>query len=128
MASQLLTSLILDARFSEWGALLLHSEVLSASAYLSSLLDHLDPSLISAVAASLDKLHYALKILTLDAPGDIRRYTIPDFFTEVEVRNIMARRVDFSKEAVRNVRITFAPAPSSAPTSTSTSASIHTPS
>lgn len=66
----------------------------------------MDPAHIRTVKATFDTLNLALKILTLDAPGDIRRYNINSaVLSETQVRALLGRRVDFSKEAVKNVKL-----------------------
>lgn len=52
---------------------------------------------------------WAAKMLTLDQPGDVRRYAVPSeaLRDEVAVRALLARRVDFSKDAVARVKITM---------------------
>ena len=68
---------------------------------MENLIDHLDPINISTVKATFVPLNLALKVLTLDAPGDIRRYTInKTALSEEQVRSVLSRRLDFSKEAV----------------------------
>lgn len=68
----------------------------------------MDPVHVRTVKATFDALNLALKILTLDAPGDIRRYSIDSaVLNEQLVRAILARRIDFSKEAVKNVKLTM---------------------
>ena len=60
---------------------------------------------------SMRKLQYACKILTLDAAADIRRYhflleNISIFAKgEEEVRQILRKRVEFSKDAVNKVKL-----------------------
>ena len=55
------------------------------------------------------KLYWMGVILTLDSPSDIRKYKIERryFGSETEVRQLMSRRKDFSKEAVAKVKIEF---------------------
>jgi hypothetical protein len=61
----------------------------------------------------MHRLHLACKILTLDQPADIRRYgflldSISLFHNkEEDIRCIMSKRVEFSKDAVRNVKLTL---------------------
>ena len=65
---------------------------------------------------------WALKVLTLDLPADIKKYVIPlgvidsnsvgdtcssGLLSENKIRNIMGRRVDFSKDAVLKVKVTI---------------------
>eukprot|EP00600_Ochromonadales_sp_CCMP1393_P011929 CAMPEP_0175003370 /NCGR_PEP_ID=MMETSP0005-20121125/4189_1 /TAXON_ID=420556 /ORGANISM="Ochromonas sp., Strain CCMP1393" /LENGTH=568 /DNA_ID=CAMNT_0016258435 /DNA_START=102 /DNA_END=1808 /DNA_ORIENTATION=+ len=109
IATDLLDDLIYRKPFSEWGALLLHQEVLALVDYMVDLIDHTDPEHIHAVKSAFDTLMFALKVLTLDAPGDIRRYSIPSclFDSEDSVRNILGRRVEFSKDAVAMVKLNF---------------------
>ena len=67
-------------------------------------------------------LTWALKVLTLDQPADIKKYVIPlgvtesgseenifsvGLLSENKIRKIMGRRVDFSKDAVLKVKITI---------------------
>ncbi len=81
-------------------------QVISLSAYMEQLIDHLDPVHIRTVKATFDTMKLALNILTLDAPGDIRRYCINSAqLSEEQVRAILGRRIDFSQEAVRNVKL-----------------------
>lgn len=106
LVQRLMEQFIMTAHFSEWGALLLHQEVLSASSYLESLVDSVDARAVPALKDVLAPLLYAVKVLTLDAPSDIRRYRFPaSVFSEEQVRKLMQRRVEFSKEAVAKVRI-----------------------
>lgn len=77
------------------------------SYYIEHLIDHLEPADIALVKDIFSPLSLAMKILTLDAPGDIRRYAIPaGSLDEDTVRRILSRRIDFSKEAITKVRIT----------------------
>ena len=60
------------------------------------------------VRSSFSRLLWAMKLLTLDSPGDIKGYQIPlDLFVEEDVRCIMSQRIDFSREAVSKVKIKF---------------------
>ena len=80
--------------------------MIALTLYMEKLIDHMDPVHIRTVKAAFDPLNLALKILTLDAPGDIRRYNISSaVLSEEKVRSILGRRVDFSKEAVKNVKL-----------------------
>ena len=75
---------------------------------MEQLIDHMDPVHVRTVKATFDALNLALKILTLDAPGDIRRYNIDQaVLNEALVRAILGRRMDFSKEAIKNVKLSF---------------------
>ncbi len=71
---------------------------------------HQNTSIVSGNTA-MRRLHSACKILTLDAPADIRRYQFlfenMSLFAqgEEEIRLVLGRRVDFSKDAVKNVKL-----------------------
>jgi hypothetical protein len=81
-------------------------QVLSMANYTEQLIDHMDPVHIASVKNAFVPLILALKILTLDAPGDIRRYNIQaTVFDEATVRKILSRRSDFSKDAVSKVKL-----------------------
>ena len=57
---------------------------------------------------AFSKWRWIANILTLDSPADIRRYRMPKaYFDEHQVRQLMALRTDFSKEAVLRVKIEF---------------------
>jgi hypothetical protein len=71
-----------------------------------------------SVKEAFSPVIWALKILTLDQPADIKKYIIPcdvmcdrndndsaGFLTESKIRKIMSRRLDFHKEASQNVKI-----------------------
>jgi hypothetical protein len=84
---------------------------------------------ISSYKKSLNHLMNILKILTLDAPTDIRRYpyllakaaVVPpssqsgggkvddeeNRFTEEEIRFYLSKRNDFSKDAIQKIKLTF---------------------
>ena len=81
----------------------------------------LNPPFVS-IKDAFSPIMWALKVLTLDQPADIRKYVIPlgvidsssegdtcssGFLSETKIRNIMGRRVDFLKDAVLKVKITF---------------------
>ena len=55
---------------------------------------------------AFSKWRWIANILTLDSPADIRRYRLPKaYFDENQVRELMALRADFSREAVLRVKI-----------------------
>ena len=61
---------------------------------------------INTIKASTQKVTLAIKLLNLDAPSDIRRYHIPkEIFDDSSVRKILSRRIEYSKEAIANIRI-----------------------
>lgn len=67
-------------------------------------------SLVAEGEASLNsafsKWRWIANILALDSPADVRRYRLPRaYFEESQVRELMALRSDFSKEAVLRVKI-----------------------
>lgn len=122
--------------FSEWGALLLNQEVLSIirtfddacdeSYFKSSIISKkYQPSVPSypvwcSIKEAFAPLTWALKILTLDQPADVKRYIIPmsvtarlseatspGLLTESKIRKIMASRTDFHRDAVQNVKISM---------------------
>lgn len=130
---------ILRTPFSEWGALLLHQEVLSMIRIFDDACDDSNsiiiavasttslssvPSVGSAVSAKevFSPLSWGLKVLTLDQPVDIKKYSIPQrvsdkdsqgdvctpgLLSEYKIRKIMCNRVDFSKDAAMKVKITI---------------------
>jgi len=66
------------------------------------------------VKAAFAALVWTTKLLALDQPADIRRYAVPATgldppLTEERVRALLARRVDFSRDAVQRVKINFVP-------------------
>ncbi len=71
-----------------------------------------DASLSSSNEA-MHRLHLACKMITLDQPADIRRYAFlldaVSIFPkgEEDVRKIMGKRVEFSRDAVKNVKLQF---------------------
>lgn len=82
--------------------------MISLTQYVEALVDHLDEAHIQTVKQTFASLNLALKILTLDAPGDIRRYTLSKaLLTEERVRAVLGRRVDFPAEAVARVKLTM---------------------
>jgi hypothetical protein len=130
LASYIMEQLVLRARFSEWGALLLYqevtlrtlartccvsvkivwtcstSQVISVTEYAEALVDHLDPENIQTVKATFASLSLALKLLTLDAPADIRRYALNKaLLSEEQVRAVLSRRAEFSADAVAKVKL-----------------------
>ena len=131
-------------RVSEWGALLLHGEVMAITKLFHEATDNhhagtsdtTTPSSSSAdyqgggsantiphetrpnttslsprvrVRNAFASLTWAMKLLTLDQPADIRRYVIPRQLqpplTEERVRTLLGCRSDFSKDAVLRVKI-----------------------
>ena len=75
-------------------------------------------SVILSVKQAFAPLTWGLKILTLDEPADIKKYVIPadvmcdkneidnvGYLTELKIRKIMGRRIDFHKDASQNVKI-----------------------
>eukprot|EP01041_Mallomonas_annulata_P003569 gene3569-7096_t len=93
---------ILSLSFSEWGAMLVNEEVLC----IVDLLEQSVDSILEGVRLAFAPLLLALKILTLDQPGDIRRYTIPrNTLDEDIIRKIMSCRTDFSVEAIAKVKL-----------------------
>lgn len=74
--------------------------------YAESLVDHLDESSISTIKQSFAALNLAMKILTLDAPGDIRKYILNfSLLDEEQVRAVLSRRVEFSVDAIAKVKL-----------------------
>jgi len=66
------------------------------------------------VKTAFAALVWTTKLLALDQPADIRRYAVPATgldppLTEERVRALLARRVDFSRDAVQRVKINFVP-------------------
>lgn len=94
-----------DALFSEWGAMLLDQEVLGVVELLEQEAIEADIS----VRNSFLKLLWCMKVLTLDQPADVRRYTLPSdeesYLDDPMIRSIMSKRVEFSKDAVAKVKI-----------------------
>ena len=89
-------------RFNEWGAMLLHQDVHAALQVLETAAAELD----EGMSVALSKVRWALKIITLDAPGDIRRYKVPiDVISQDCVKALMTTRSDFSKEAIQNINL-----------------------
>lgn len=123
--------------FSEWGALLLNQEVLSIvrtfddacdeSYFKSSIGSKKSQSsvqnypVLCSIKEAFAPLTWALKILTLDQPADVKRYIIPmsvtgaglsdsaspGLLTESKIRRIMANRTEFHRDAVQNVKISM---------------------
>lgn len=122
---ELLHEFILTKLFSEWGALLLQQEVLALLRFVDELMDtYFDVDKVAQVKEAFLPLQWTLKALTLDAPGDIRRYLFPSVspsssttdsttasssivLSEELIRQILGRRVEFSKDAVAKVKINF---------------------
>lgn len=89
--------------FSEWGAMLLQQEVLTIMRGFEEALLDSDVS----VRPLFSSLLWCTTLLVLDQPADVRRYRIPAAaLDETAARAVMARRVDFSREAVGKVKIT----------------------
>jgi hypothetical protein len=75
---------------------------------MEELVDHLDNEHVSTVKQTFAALNLALKLLTLDAPGDIRRYALDRrLLSEEQVRAVLGRRVDFSADAVAKVKLSM---------------------
>jgi hypothetical protein len=92
---------LLSLQFNEWGALLFHQEVEQAIDIIDAAAADVDES----VRVPLLRLSWALKILTLDQPADIRRYRLPlHLIDEATVRLIMGRRVEFAANAISGVK------------------------
>ena len=93
---------ILSSSYSEWGALLLHEEVLC----MINVFDDIDDNDNSNNRVIFDPLIWMLKILTIDQPADLLRYKIPGAYVDDGLaRQIMASRVDLSKDAIARVKI-----------------------
>lgn len=101
--TELLLAHILLLAFSEFGAMVFQQQVFALVDCFDALT--LDGEL--SVRPHCAKLHWIAKLLALDAPADIKRYAVPRelFVEETQVRAILARRIDFSKEAVARVKI-----------------------
>lgn len=101
---EIFEKIILARMFTEWGAILLQEEILC----LSQSLEFLLPEDTIEVKKIFQQIHLACRLLNLDAPGDIKRYRLDaEVLNEQQVRMIMSRRVEFSKDAVQKVRLTF---------------------
>jgi hypothetical protein len=93
---------ILSSSFSEWGALLLHEEVLC----MITVFDEIDDNDDNNNRSIFDPLIWILKILTIDQPADLLRYKIPKAYLDDSLtRQIMASRTDLSKDAISRVKI-----------------------
>ena len=93
---------ILSSSYSEWGALLLHEEVLC----MINVFDEIDDNDDSNNRIIFDPLIWILKILTIDQPADLLRYRIPStYIDDTLARQIMASRTDLSKDAIARVKI-----------------------
>ena len=103
--SEVIITNIKSIEFSEWGAMLLHQEVIAVIELLEKEAFHID----STVRPDFGKLLWYLKIITMDQPGDIRRYAISledaPFLDEATVRDIMSLRADFSRDIISKVKI-----------------------
>lgn len=96
---------VLRQDFTEWGALLLYEEVQVFLHFLEGLAKSED---VAQIKRQCQRLVLACKIMTLDAPADIRRYNLDkSMFSEQEVRHLLGRRIEFNKDAVSKVKITF---------------------
>jgi hypothetical protein len=96
----LLVSWILETQFTEWGALLLHEELLTLIRIFDVACED------SSANVLFEKALWAVKIITIDQPADIMRYHVPSsFFNESDVRSLMSRRTDLSKDAVAKVKL-----------------------
>ena len=63
-------------------------------------------SMRSTVRGLFDRLHWVLKLLTLDSPADVRRYKIPkEHLEESQVRDVLSRRTDLPRDAIARVKI-----------------------
>ena len=93
---------------SEWGAMLLWQEVINFIEVLEEEATDVDTSVR---VYGFSKLIWSLKILTLDQPADVRRYMLPtaeeaeEYLDDDDIRLIMSKRVEFSKDAVAKVKI-----------------------
>lgn len=82
------------------------AQVIEVTQYAELLVDHLDPVNIQTVKATFAALNLALKVLTLDSPGDIRRYALNRaLLSEEQVRAVLGRRTEFPAEAVAKVKL-----------------------
>jgi hypothetical protein len=60
----------------------------------------------SSANVLFEKALWAVKIITIDQPADMMRYRVPSsFFNESDVRSLMSRRTDLSKDAVAKVKL-----------------------
>lgn len=99
------TQVVMQKRFNEWGALLLQGEVSAAVRVFEEADSDCDNISIQVM---FEKLKWTVKILSIIQPVDIQRYHIPSScMSEELVRSIMGRRVDLSRVAVENVKLTF---------------------
>lgn len=104
--------------FNEWGALLFYDQIL----LIVKLFEETILSLINeSVKPCFTILLWGIKILTLDRPVDIKRCgIIPTkyrsekryigdcgwyYLDENQVKQIIRRRVDFSKEVINNLKL-----------------------
>lgn len=104
------------------------SQVQDATKYLESLIEETSTGVDESESESeivsdesevqksvhMRRLHWACKLLTLDSPADLRRYnalleSVLSLFGEgeSELRSVLSRRVDFSRDAVKNVSLRF---------------------
>lgn len=73
---------------------------------IEKFVDDMDFKSINTIKTSTQKVILAIKLLNLDAPSDIRRYHISkEMFDDINVRKILSRRIEYSKEAIANIRI-----------------------
>ena len=99
----LLNDLIKKTNFNEWGALLIYEEISHMIMSISSMVENEEYN--SKLRGSLVTLTTTIKVLTVDAPGDVSRYKIPsDVLESAAVREILSKRVDFSREAISNIK------------------------
>jgi hypothetical protein len=110
-----LLSAIVQTTYNEWGALLFLDEINLICQYVDQLCTQMDDN--SEIKEALGPIKWAAKILALDQPGDIRKYNIVQGSSssrpfrkldEALVRDIMSRRVDFSKDVVSKIKINIA--------------------
>jgi len=92
--------------FNEWGALLLYDQVTKAiQIFEEGTMAATDES----VKSCFTPLLWALKVLTLDKPADIKRYAVPsackDIVDATFIRKLLAKRVDFSREAISRIKL-----------------------
>ena len=103
--NNLLMCLVMSAStFSEWGALLFHDELVAIVKRFEEASEDTPKSTRLCFAPILT----ATKLLTLDGPGDVKRFPIgKDLFDENSARLLLARRVEFSAEAICKAKIVF---------------------
>lgn len=105
ISETLLAAILAHCTFTEWGALLLHEEILGA---IRAFEEAAELNLRS-MRDAFTPLIWALKLLSVNQLADVRHYTVPAIsgLDDPTARSLLMRRLDFPPDAVNKLKIKF---------------------